>query len=158
MVSVDPGRLGLHPVTAKQGFETSIPALESRQVEALDVLSGLASRVRVSLDSKPGDMIFINNWGMLHARDPYIDPTDGPSRHLVRLWLRNSRLGWPVPEAMRLPWESAYGIDGDGHQTTRATRKYPHMPTLVYRAPKYTAGSAAFMLEDGDDVNADGTR
>ncbi|KAK0720303.1 hypothetical protein B0H67DRAFT_599823 [Lasiosphaeris hirsuta] len=156
MISVDPGRLGLHPVTARKGLGSSIPSLTSAQRDALDVLSALASKHRLHLDTKPGDMVFINNWALLHARDPYVDSDNGPRRHLVRLWLRNSELAWDVPESMKVPWEAAFGPNGDGDPAgVYLEKKYPVLPTPEYNPPKFTSGSAAFILEDSDDVNAE---
>jgi len=156
-LSVDPGRLGLHPVTAKAGLGSSIPSLTALHLQALETLSELATRHRLMLDTKPGDMLFINNWALIHARDAYKDPKDGPGRHLVRLWLRDSELGWDVPESMRVPWEAAFGSNGDGYPTGITQRKYPLVPSHDYKPPKYTAGSAAFVLDDSDDVNGEGT-
>ncbi|KAJ4409470.1 hypothetical protein N0V85_004086 [Neurospora sp. IMI 360204] len=156
-LSVDPGRLGLHPVTAKAGLGSSIPSLTTSHLQALETLSELATRHRLMLDTKPGDMLFINNWALIHARDSYKDPKDGPGRHLVRLWLRDSEVGWDVPESMRVPWEAAFGSNGDGYPTGITHRKYPLVPSHDYKPPKYTAGSAAFVLDDSDDVNGEGT-
>lgn len=156
-LSVDPGRLGLHPVTAKAGLGSSIPSLTTSHLQALETLSELATRHRLMLDTKPGDMLFINNWALIHARDSYKDPKDGPGRHLVRLWLRDSEFGWDVPESMRVPWEAAFGSNGDGYPTGITHRKYPLVPSHDYKPPKYTAGSAAFVLDDSDDVNGEGT-
>lgn len=100
-------------------------------------------------------MVFINNLSLLHARDPYVDAKKGPGRHLVRLWLRNPDLAWHIPKSMRVPWEAAFGPDGNGFPDLRgsAEKRYPVLPTLEYKPPKYTAGSAAFIIEDSDDVN-----
>ncbi|KAL2152324.1 hypothetical protein VTH82DRAFT_5508 [Thermothelomyces myriococcoides] len=154
-ISVDPGRLGLHPATAKIGTEDPVPALSQQQLEALEVLSALATKHRFCLDLKLGDIVFINNLSLLHARDPYVDPVNGPGRHLVRLWLRNPKLAWAIPQAMRTPWEAAFGPDGNGFPNLK--KRYPVEPSLVYKPPKYTAGSAAFVLEDSEDVNAGGS-
>lgn len=156
-LSVDPGRLGLHPVTAKAGLGSSIPSLTTLHLQALETLSELATKHRLMLDTKPGDMLFINNWALIHARDSYKDPKDGPGRHLVRLWLRDSELGWDVPKSMRVPWEAAFGSNGDGYPTGITQRKYPLVPSRDYKPPKYTAGSAAFVLDDSDGVNGEGT-
>lgn len=147
-MSVDPGRLGLHPVTAKSGIKTDIPELTPQQLEALDVLSTLATKHRLCLETQPGDMVFISNWTHLHARDSFEDPSEGPRRHLVRLWLRNSKLSWTVPKSMAVPWEAAYGND-------LIQRRFPAHPARKYRPARYTAGSAAFMIEDTDDVNCE---
>jgi hypothetical protein len=160
--AVDPGRLGLHPATAKVAGNSPVPELSTEQRQALDILSGFASKYRLRLDMKPGDMVFINNWALLHARDSYVDSEEGQRRHLVRLWLRNSTLGWKVPESMKAPWEAAFGPKGDGTGLGKGGRRgvveknYPVLPSLEYKPPKYTAGSAAFVLEDNEDVNAGG--
>lgn len=135
-------------MTSKRGIKTNIPELTPQQLEALHVLSTLASKHRLCLETQPGDMVFISNWAHLHARDSFEDPSEGPRRHLVRLWLRNSKLSWAVPDSMRLPWEAAYGND-------LIQRRFPAYPARKYRIPLYTAGSAAFMIEDDDDVNCE---
>jgi hypothetical protein len=145
--------LGLHPATAKAGPDSPVPALSSLQVEALEVLSTLATKYRHPLDTKQGDIVFINNLALLHARDSYVDPKDGPGRHFVRLWLRNPELAWEIPQSMRVPWEAAFGPDGKGFPGLE--KRYPVSPTLEYKPPKYTAGSAAFILEDSEDVNGE---
>ncbi|KAK3501992.1 hypothetical protein B0T13DRAFT_217460 [Neurospora crassa] len=155
--SADPGRLGLHPVTAKASLSSSIPSLTTSHLQALEILSELATRHRLMLDTRPGDILFINNWALLHARDSYKDPKDGLGRHLVRLWLRDSELGWKVPESMRVPWEAAFGPNGDGYPTGVTRREYPLAPSHEYKPPKYTAGSAAFVLDDEDEVNGGNT-
>ncbi|KAK0727492.1 hypothetical protein B0T26DRAFT_639563 [Lasiosphaeria miniovina] len=154
VVSVDPGRLGLHPVTAEAGLGSFIPDLTLSQRKALSILSELASKHRLRLDTKPGDMVFINNLGLLHARDAYVDHKTGPRRHLVRLWLCNSKLAWDLPESMRAPWDAAFGdIEFPGD----IERKYPAFPARKYKQPRYTAGSAAFIIDDDDDVNSNNT-
>jgi hypothetical protein len=80
----------------------------------------------------------------------------------VRLWLRNSTLGWQVPESMKAPWEAAFGPKGDGTGFKQGGRRgfgdknYPVVPSLEYKPPKFTAGSACFVIEDSEDVNAGG--
>jgi len=159
MTNLDPGRLGVHPVTAaRRTHTTSIPALTPAQVQALGVVSEVASKHRMRIDGQAGDMLFLNNWAVLHARDSYIDDdAKGHRRHLVRLWIRNSELGWKVPEDMRVPWDAAYGHDDDTYAASDQTyrrvlkRQYAVAPDPVYKPPKYTAGSAAFILEDSED-------
>ncbi|AEO63174.1 uncharacterized protein THITE_2042740 [Thermothielavioides terrestris NRRL 8126] len=153
MASLDPGRLGLHPATARTGQGSPVPDLSPLQHEALEVLSMLASKYRYRLDMKQGDMIFINNLALLHARDSYVDPKTGPGRHLVRLWLRNPEHAWAIPESMKVPWEAAFGPEGNGFPDVQ--KKYPVHPAPVYKPPTYTAGSAAFIIEDSENVNSE---
>ena len=58
----------------------------------------------VSMMMQPGDMQFVNNYHVLHARDAYDDdPASGRIRHLKRLWLETDLLvDGEKPERFRL--------------------------------------------------------
>lgn len=74
-------------------------AMTDRQREALDVLQEVAERpeLRLAMDFKEGDMQFINNHTMLHARSEYEDYDDPKlKRHLLRMWIA-------APEGKRRP-------------------------------------------------------
>ncbi|KAB5550879.1 taurine catabolism dioxygenase family protein [Coniochaeta sp. 2T2.1] len=171
LMSLDPGRLGLNPAIPRHFGREVVPPLTAAQREAIALVSSVATEHRLCLDTRPGDIVFINNWALLHARDKYKDcdePDDVEAngrRHLVRLWLRNSRLGWDIPASMRIPWEAAFGPDGMGDKTFENTwrkseyrgsglftRYYPVVPASEYKVPKYTSGSAAFLMEDDSDA------
>ncbi|KAH6603169.1 hypothetical protein Trco_007944 [Trichoderma cornu-damae] len=139
MASIDPNRFGPHPSSGP----TDIPSLTDSQRSALDRISKAAYRTELRLHLKTGDILFFNNWALLHRRDSYTDG-DETSRHMVRLWLRNSKLGWSVPDSLLPPWSAAYGEDGVRN------RLYPLIPMPEYKVPKYSAGSAAFVIEDSD--------
>ena len=65
-------------------------ALSERQREALDVVQEIANRpgLRLSMDFQEGDMQFINNHTVLHAREAYDDHDDPElKRHLLRMWI-----------------------------------------------------------------------
>lgn len=65
-------------------------AMTDKQREALDVLQEVAERpeLRLAMDFKEGDMQFINNHTMLHARSEYEDYDDPKlKRHLLRMWI-----------------------------------------------------------------------
>lgn len=139
MASIDPNRFGPHPSSGP----TDIPSLTPLQRSALERISKAAYRTELRLRLDTGDILFFNNWALLHRRDSYTDGED-TSRHMVRLWLRNSKLGWSVPDSLLPPWFAAYGDNGIRN------RLYPLMPMPDYKVPKYSAGSAAFMIEDSD--------
>lgn len=142
MISADSNRIGPHPAV-KDG---RIPDLLPAQKEALALLQETATAQQVRLPTRQGDMVFINNWGVLHARDSYQDD-DTVSRHLVRLWLRNPELGWEIPESMKTPWESSFG----GKAKKIVNRQYPVEPMPEYMESKFTNGSAAFIMEESDE-------
>lgn len=121
------------------------------QREALAVLQDAARKHQVRLETQPGDILFLNNLALLHARESYRDSAYS-SRHLVRLWIRNTRLGWAIPPSMKMPWDASFG---DGAKRV-INRYYPIMPMPEYMECKYSNGTAAFVadddVDDGDEV------
>lgn len=140
MISMDPKRFGPHPACR----ESSAPPLTHAQEHTLRKVAEAAAATELKLSLEPGDILFINNWAVLHRREAY-DDDESTSRHLVRLWLRNSDYGWPVPRAMVSLWQRAYGNEGGGRN-----RLYALHPMPKYHVPKYSMGSAAFPLDDND--------
>jgi hypothetical protein len=64
--------------------------LTAEDVEALDMLADLASdpELRLDMTFMPGDIQFLHNHTILHARTAYEDwPDTERKRHLLRLWL-----------------------------------------------------------------------
>lgn len=141
LTSMDPGRLGPHP-TMDSGT-VGIPGLSEHQKAALEAVMESAKRNELRVHLNTGDILFVNNWAVLHRRDPYSDD-EHTSRHLVRLWLRNNQMAWAIPQEMQVPWKAAYGRGEE-------EGIYSIYPMPEYKAPRYTAGSAAFVIEDSDD-------
>ncbi|KAI1653974.1 Clavaminate synthase-like protein [Daldinia decipiens] len=151
LTSMDPSRIGPHPLI-RNG---SIPNLTPEQQEALVVLEETAQKHQIQLDTQPGDLIFINNLALLHGRESYLD-SNTSSRHLVRLWLRNTQLGWPIPPSMSMPWDAAFGE----RAKKVMDRYYPIMPMPEYIECKYSNGTAAFVADDDnfDDGSDSGSK
>ena len=143
---MDPGRLGPHPTTRSK--PNKVPELSRNQQEALSVFLDLARRNQVRVPIQSGDMLFVNNWAILHRREKYEDD-EATSRHLIRLWLRSSSLGWEVPSSMAKPWLSAFGGGVNADQV------YAIEPMPEYKMPRYSAGSAAFVIESEDESSGD---
>jgi hypothetical protein len=64
--------------------------LTAEDIEALDMLGNLASDpdLRLDMNFMPGDIQFLHNHTILHARTAYEDwPEPERKRHLLRLWL-----------------------------------------------------------------------
>lgn len=146
MISADPARIGPHPKDEKD----SIPCLTSEQANALSILQDVAAKHHAPLQTQPGDIVYLNNLGLMHAREAYEDGASS-SRHLVRLWLRNERLGWAVPPTFKRPWDAAFGKRAD----LITDRNYPPVPPVHYEIVKFGNGTAAFVPEDDDDDEDD---
>jgi hypothetical protein len=66
------------------------PRLTARQLEALELLEGIANdpSFYLQMEFQPGDIQLLNNARILHAREAYTDHDDpAERRHLLRLWL-----------------------------------------------------------------------
>ncbi len=82
-----------------------VPPLSARQVEALDLLHEVGEALCVQAHFEPGDMLFLNNHVVYHARSAFEDDEAGRDRFLLRLWLSmpNSR---PLPKGHEVLWGS----------------------------------------------------
>lgn len=88
--------IGLDGVRRTDGLGT----LSQEQRRALNVLEEVAKRNQIALEAQPGDLLFINNHGVLHSREAFEDSPDSP-RYLVRMWLKNEALAWKLPRALQ---------------------------------------------------------
>jgi hypothetical protein len=69
-----------------------VPRLTSTQTELLDLIDTIANdqAFYLDMDFEAGDMQFLKNAVILHARTEYEDwPEPKRKRHLLRLWLTN---------------------------------------------------------------------
>ena len=64
-------------------------------------LQAASPELRLDMELEPGDVQFIHNHQILHARSAFTDLAPG-RRHLIRLWLSlNEKDGWALPPAFR---------------------------------------------------------
>ncbi|KAL8677368.1 MAG: hypothetical protein Q9186_006203 [Xanthomendoza sp. 1 TL-2023] len=74
-----------------------IPPLSPAQIEAANVLEATCKRLSLHMILEVGDIQFVSNSHVLHARTEYKDHAPpAPRRHLMRLWLATpvSEGGW----------------------------------------------------------------
>lgn len=64
------------------------PKTTLKQVEALHAVQELADRDHLALSMDPGEFAFINDPGMLHAWEEFVD-TPKNTQYLVRMWLKS---------------------------------------------------------------------
>jgi len=72
-----------------------VPSLTPECVEAFDMFDDMAHSpdFNVFMDLQPGDMQFVNNYHVVHARTAYDDhPEPNRKRFLKRLWLETRKL------------------------------------------------------------------
>ncbi|KAI1203243.1 TfdA family taurine catabolism dioxygenase TauD [Nemania serpens] len=85
----------------------NIPPITEAQAEALDTLHFLGDKFCVNTDFQKGDVQYINNLAVFHARDGFTD-TPEKRRHLLRLWLRDPENAWETPSALQSKWGDLY--------------------------------------------------
>jgi hypothetical protein len=88
----------------QQGPNPEIPPLSEAQTNAMQVLEDTCQRLALHMILEVGDIQFLSNEHVLHARTAYKDfPPPEPRRHLMRLWLSTPEEegGWalPMPDA-----------------------------------------------------------
>ncbi|RYO88185.1 hypothetical protein DL766_002820 [Monosporascus sp. MC13-8B] len=110
-----------------------LPKLSERQREALDTVEAIAQAAQLEIKTRAGDMHFINNFTVLHRREGFVDGA-GPreKRHLVRMILRSSELGWSIPEELKQDWYDAFEVDSS------KTWHLEPMPSGAFPLRKYT--------------------
>jgi hypothetical protein len=76
-----------------------LPRFTPLQIEALDMIDTLCDELAYVNVLAPGEIVFMHNHVMAHARDEYEDwPEPARKRHLLRLWLATPG-GRPLPDA-----------------------------------------------------------
>ncbi|KAH6659976.1 hypothetical protein BKA67DRAFT_653179 [Truncatella angustata] len=86
-----------------------LPKTNERQQEALDLVEAIAQATQLEIKTQPGDMHFINNLAVLHRREGFVNgETELDKRHLVRMRLRSSELGWNIPTELKRDWYGAF--------------------------------------------------
>ena len=93
---------------AQRRPETEVPRVSDRQWQALDLLAKLAEELCFEMCFEPGDIQYVNNHVIYHARSAFEDDDEGHDRLLLRLWLsmpnsralpRNHEVLWRAVEA-----------------------------------------------------------
>lgn len=62
----------------------------------------------MSLPIARGDMIFINDLAVFHARDEFKDGDASMKRHLLKMYLRDPEQGWTVPQSLQETFGARY--------------------------------------------------
>lgn len=76
-----------------------LSVLTKAQRDALDAVEAAARSVQFTLTAKAGDIAFANNFAILHARQAFRD-SPSQTRHLIRMWLKNSDQAYNLPEEL----------------------------------------------------------
>ena len=96
----------IRPYIASAARHADAPEVSAAARTAMDRVDAMCAdpEFHVAMTMAPGDMQFVNNYHVLHARRGYEDDRPaGRIRHLKRLWLETDRLtDDDKPERFRL--------------------------------------------------------
>lgn len=86
----------------------SLPEVNLKQRLAMEMLESTALRFSHTLQREPGDVLFVNNLNVLHARDSFDDEkaisaatSSKGRRHFLRLFVRDPERSWEKPEQLQ---------------------------------------------------------
>lgn len=98
------------PMAGSQGRSRNpaLPPATARQIEAMDTVQYALRRNAVALPWRKGDMVFLNDMAIMHARAPFREG-GALQRHLLKFYLRDPRQEWPIPATARPHWDAVYG-------------------------------------------------
>ena len=88
----------------------TVPKVSAKQLHALEAVESLARRYSVKLDRQNGDLQFINNLSVMHARTAYGVKVAGQrsTRHLLRMFLRDPGNAWAKPASFKTKFDDPF--------------------------------------------------
>ncbi|EPE33005.1 Clavaminate synthase-like protein [Glarea lozoyensis ATCC 20868] len=102
-------RFSRYPITGWQrqrNAALSIPT--TAQHETADAIQFIAMKNAITLPVAKGDMLFVNDLALFHARTGFKDDDIPMKRHLVKMYFRDPEQGWDIPEEMENEWRTSY--------------------------------------------------
>lgn len=108
--------------------DARLPAISDEQLETLDLLDKVASEVALTFRLETGDVQFLNNLGVLHARESFVNSDlSGCRRHLLRMYLQDSVNGWSAPSELHGIMEDLYDQDQKIHELPWTLAPLPYV-------------------------------
>ena len=90
--------------------DARMPPMSAMQEHALQSVEQLARRFCTTLNRRQGDVQFLHNLSVLHARSAYRPAVPGMSsdRHLLRMFLRDPERAWHKPATFRASFDDPF--------------------------------------------------
>ena len=102
-------RFSRYPITGWQRKRNpDLPAPTQAQLEAADAIQFTAAKNGITIPVVKGDMLFVNDMALFHAREGFEDGGVPMKRHLVKMYFRDPDQGWSIPLSMESEWRTTY--------------------------------------------------
>ena len=114
-------RFSRYPITGwqRQRNQALNPPTQAQQ-ETADVIQFTAMKNSITLPVVKGDMLFVNDMALFHARTGFDDDNIPLKRHLIKMYFRDPDQGWTIPPLMDNEWRKTYSpnqADGTRKET-----------------------------------------
>lgn len=97
-----------HP---KYPLAPDAPGLTEQQEASLCAFMEVARKHSFRLETRVGDLLYVNNLSILHARGAFRDSADSDTgRHLMRLWMRDDKTSWPFAASLKYQSQNHWGV------------------------------------------------
>jgi hypothetical protein len=128
-------RWSRYPVVGWQRKRSpNLPEPTQAQFEAADAVQFTAMKNSITLPISKGDMLFVNDMALFHAREGFDDGGIPLKRHLVKMYMRDPDQGWAVPQSVGNEWSRVYSPnrpDGTRDETWNIVHE-PGLEELSY--------------------------
>ncbi|KAI4598072.1 hypothetical protein KJ359_003881 [Pestalotiopsis sp. 9143b] len=102
-------RFSRYPVTGFQRQRNpNLPSPTQDQLEAADAIQFIAMKNSITLPVVKGDMLFVNDMALFHAREAFDDGGLPLKRHLIKMYFRDPSQGWDIPPSLEKEWKTTY--------------------------------------------------
>lgn len=114
-------RFSRYPVTGwqRQRNQALNPPTQAQR-ETADIIQFTAMKNSITLPVVKGDMLFVNDMALFHARTGFDDGNIPLKRHLIKMYFRDPAQGWTIPPSMENEWKTSYSpnqADGTRKET-----------------------------------------
>jgi hypothetical protein len=75
----------------------NLPEPTKAQLEALDAVSFTAMKNAFTLPATKGDLLFVNDMALMHAREAFDEGGQYLKRHILKMFFRDSEKNWKYP-------------------------------------------------------------
>jgi hypothetical protein len=118
----------------------SLPEVNSDQRLAMEMLESTAQRFSHTLQREPGDVLFVNNLSVLHARDSFgnekpmsaaANTSSKGTRHFLRLFVRDPERRWQKPQQLQADLDQVFAPERVQHIPVNDTDPYLRFPLPI---------------------------
>lgn len=108
-------RFSRYPITGWQRERNrDLPVPTEAQLKAIDAVHFISQKNALTIPAAKGDVVFVNDMALLHARTGFDDGDRPEKRHIVKMFFRDPAKDWPIPPSVESERLSMFGPNRPG--------------------------------------------